>query len=51
MGVIAEKRGQMRCDMTVQVVSTAIAWSHSCKLTSKQQSVITSVSLVHSGWE
>ena len=41
MGVIAEKLEQMKCDMTVQVVSTPIAWSHSGKLTSKYQSEIT----------
>ena len=35
MGVIAEKLGQMRCDMTAQVMSTLSAWSHSHKLTSK----------------
>ena len=33
MGVIAAKRGQLRCGMTIQVVSTPIAWSHSCKFT------------------
>ena len=35
MGEIAEMRGQMRCDMTVQVLSTPIGLNHSRKLTSK----------------
>ena len=50
MGMIAEKRGHMRCDMKVQVVSTPISWGHSHKLTSKKQSVITNVSLVSLDW-
>ena len=42
MGVIADKRGQLRCDMTIQVdmvESTPIAWSFYRKLTSKYQTV------------
>ena len=45
MGVKAENRGQMRCDITVQVASTLIAWSYSRKLTLKL--VITGVGLVY----
>ena len=46
MCVIAEKCGQMRCDMTAQVMATPIAWRQFSKLTSEEPAVITNVSLV-----